>query len=342
MPDFYDRMNDTRWLARRTADAQQEAHRVTKAVQSVAQAAMLPVAKQANVRRVACYTPTGSFVGLVQPARLLAPYTVAKAAAAGLIAVFDDKGKLLGAVDPKAVEGLGKGESFSFDENGNLAGIIGSDGVIRPVRAPASEEVSTAMQAERDAAATLAAWAPAEPGGVAPAPIVSPATKARRPAPTWEEATAALLKVRGTLARMRERRVLKSMDTRDLRALEDAERCLELLEPVLKRSAPPQPDATRILKRLGEAVIRQSVRKSGQPINLDPMVAAALAYSALPPDSQRAIKQQLARTSMESRQRAKRELSAATERELSSAGTVRKSMFDPNELRIVARERRTE
>jgi len=328
MPDFVDRLNDTRHIAADTAAAQLAQGRAVKAVSAVQQNAFLPVAKAANVQRIACYTPTGTYIGLVRPQRLLPPGRVQKAGGPQLIAVYDDRGKLIGAVDPKAVEGLARGESFSFDEGGRLSGIIGSDGRVRSVQLPAHTTPTPAAQAEQDAAATVAANAPA-PGPTAPAPVVA---KSKRPAPTWEEATATLRQLRLKLARERVAKA-QAMDTRGLGTRDEVIRLLDLLEPVLKRAAPPEPkrpDAEQILRELGKAANAILVRKSGNPAqSVDPMVAAALVYRAMQPAQQAAVRKALARTSVESRQRARRALTAATNAALDPVG----------ELRVVAKGR---
>ena len=86
-----------------------------------------------------------------------------------------------------------------------------------------------------------------------------------------------------------------------MRALDDAERCLDLLEPMLKMGPPPKPDAERYLRALGVAANAALVRKSGDPTKTaDPIVTAALVYQAMPPAQQAEVRKALARTSAES------------------------------------------
>jgi hypothetical protein len=324
MPDNYD-PGDTRHLARRTAAAQAEQHRITKAVGGVLQNAVLPVAKQGNARRIACYTPTGSFVGLIRPQRLLPRNTVAKAGGSKLIAAYDANGVLIGVVDPGAIEGLGKGESFSYSEDGQLVGIVGSDNVIRPVtptKAPtvpdeaavnaARLEQGAQDQRDQDAAAWVAASQPATPGS--PPAVVAKASK--RPPMSWEQATAGLRQLRLKLARERVAKA-NAFDTRNMGPRDEVIRLLDRLESVLKMGPPPkpkQPDAERYLREMGEAAIAMHVRKSGKHVDADPMLTAALTYAAMPPNLQAEVRKALSKTSMASRARARGALTAAVER----------------------------
>ncbi|HVC41846.1 MAG TPA: hypothetical protein VND54_07715 [Candidatus Saccharimonadales bacterium] len=336
MPDRFD-PDDTRYLAERARAAQREQHRVTKAVAATVRTAHLPRGRQANVRKMATYDADGFFAGLVEPSRLQSARRVTKAdAASPLRAVFDEHGNILGVVDPADLQGLAEGESFAYNADGMVTGIVGSDGKIRPVT-PAmdpksvagrsAQDAAAANQRARDAAATVAANQPATAPN-APAAVVAKAAY-RRPPMTWDQAMAILQKTRGTMERIRAQRVAKAMtgDTRDLSALADAERCLDALTPLLKMGPPPKPkrpDAETYLRGLGEAAIELQVRKSGKHIEADPMLVAATTYAAMPPNLQAEVRKALAKTSMESRQRARRALSAATQAAVGTGTRVRK------------------
>lgn len=110
------------------------------------------------------------------------------------------------------------------------------------------------------------------------------------------------------------------------------------------RKAAPARDAEAIIRALGAAAIRGRVRKSSTPPgDAEFILAGAVAYDNLPAAEQEIVKKQLARTSAESRRRAKRALAAA----MQAAGVsptptmqVRKSAEDASgELRISSRRR---
>jgi len=323
MPEFDP--GDTRWLAERTRAGQREQHDAMKTVAAVVAFQSLPPGRQSNTRKVAAYAQNGALVGLLRPANLLPTNRVAKAGAPKLVACYDASGKLIGVCDPAAIEGLGKGESFSYDATGQLTGIIGSDGVLRPI---------TPVKAPQTAATT----APTTPAPTMGAPVVA---KAKHPQMTWPQAMAILEKTRGALKSIRVQKSTVTMDSRNLGAIAITERCLDELEPMLKMAAPPrpsQPDAEEYLRKLGAAVIKQQVQKSGRPSDADPMLVAATTYAAAPPAFQTQVRKDLAKTSVESRKRARRALSLATAAALGSTA-VRKSMDDPGELRLVATRR---
>jgi len=319
MPKPFD-PGDTRYLAERTRDAQREQHRITKAVAAVQGFASLPVGKRANVRKTACFGRDGLMFGLIESAKLLPVGFVNKAKDGPTLRVaYDSTGTVIGVVDQTHIEQLADGESFVYDESGTPCGILGSDGRVRPVQGDASAMSETA-DADRDAAAWVAATAPATAPG---SPMAAPVAKAKRPAPTWAEATAQLRKLRLTLARERVAKA-QAMDTRNIGPRDEVIRLLDQLEPVLKMAAPPPPDAERYLRKLGMAANAMLVRKSGNhDKNVDLMVAAALIYKAMPPAQQTEVRKALARTSAESRIRAKRALRIAMADALDPVGELR-------------------
>ena len=241
MPNNYD-PNDTRWLAERTAAQQRERERAVKATSAMLSFAALRPGRRANVRKTAIFERNGLMVGLVELSNVwpVGLVTKAKAGATPLRVAYDSTGKVIGTVDPANLEQLAAGEKFVYTEDGTPCGILGTDNVVRPVQRRDSGAVDAA-QADRDAAAQVAATAPGNPGGT-----VRRRSGRRRHGrkPPRHCASFGL-----TLARERVAKA-QAMDTRNLGPRDRVIELLDQLEPVLKRAAPPQPDAERYLREL--------------------------------------------------------------------------------------------
>jgi hypothetical protein len=258
--------------------------------------------EQDKLREVVKATLYPRFAGR-GPVRLVdgPPRRVRKADQPGsLIAIYSSLGALLGMLPAEKLvsspTATGTGQSPAFDANRVAIGFCMLADVLTVGTA-----TSTAPPAEPDAAG-------AEPVPVAPLAVA----KAKRPEMTWERAVQILEKTRAVTESLR---VTKQYDTRYLKPLMDVEKCFQQLDPLVKAGPPAprrQPDAEQYLRRLGEAAIAMQVRKSGQKIDADPMLVAATTYAAMPPAFQAEVRKALAETSMASRARARRALSAAT------------------------------